>query len=500
MKRLGTILALLRTVRGLTQTKLSRLSGVKRASICEYEKGKVTPDAEILGRLLFALRLSWSALDRAGALLEDLDVLDTLPEREPEGGERRRTSEMLEVLLREVERSSSRLGRVLVGLAWSAIEERASPGTMDGCPPLPADREEAFRHWQRLEGLPEHEQRLLIRTEPDLQSWALAEYISLEGEHLSAGDPDKALKQGELALLIAEEARVPPLFRVRLKAFVGAHLGHRFHIKGNLPAAEQAFAHVASFWSVGPEADPAGLLDEARVLGLLASLRAAQRRLPEAHDLISRALPMTNDPVVIGRLLVGRGKVYEEENKWEEGIAALEEAASYVDRERDPRLLLCIRHNLAWLLVDTGRSGEAENLLPEVRELSRLFGSDFDRFRLIWLEAKIRAAQGDLPRAVDLYREVRARFAEREISFDVALVSLELAAVYAKQGRTGDVKTLARHLVPVFQAQDVHREALAALALFRQAAEREEVTAELADRLVLYFKQARHDPRLKFAL
>src|SRR6185436_16362055 len=171
-------------------------------------------------------------------------------------------------------------------------------------------------------------------------------------------------------------------------------------------------------------------------------------------------------------LLVGRGKILEEENKWEEAIASLEEAAPYVDEKRDPRLLLCIRHNLSWLLVDTGRQDEADKLLPEVRELCRAFGSEFDRFRLIWLSAKIAAAQGDLDRAADLYQQVRARFAEREVCFDTALVSLELAAVYAKQGRTQEVKTIARHLVPVFQAQDVHREALAALTLFRQAAER----------------------------
>lgn len=347
MEKLGIILALLRVVRGLTQTKLSKLSGVKRASICTYESGNVTPDADTLNRLLTALRFSWSAIDRAGAFLEDLEALDTLPSEEPHDGGARRAGEMFEVLSREFGRTSSRLGRMLVALALDTIEESSTPKPIDVQCPLPSDRDEAPRLWERLQGLPEQEQRLMIRTEPELRSWALAEYITMQGEQLSEGDPDKALKLGELALVIAEESGVPPLFQVRLTALVWTYLGHRWHIKGNLPAAEQAFAHVGAWWSVGPEADPAGLLDEGRVLGPLAALRGAQRRLPEAHDLIARALPRTSDPVVTGRLLVGRGKILEEENRWEEAIASLEEAAPYVDEKRDPRLLLCIRHNLA---------------------------------------------------------------------------------------------------------------------------------------------------------
>ena len=51
---------------------------------------------------------------------------------------------------------------------------------------------------------------------------------------------------------------------------------------------------------------------------------------------------------------------------------------------------------------------------------------------------------------------------------------------------------------PLFTAQKVHREALAALALFRQAAEREHVTAGLARDLLDFLLRARHDPSLRF--
>ena len=58
--------------------------------------------------------------------------------------------------------------------------------------------------------------------------------------------------------------------------------------------------------------------------------------------------------------------------------------------------------------------------------------------------------------------------------------------------------TVAEEMFPLFEAQDVHREALAALRLFQEAARREEVTAELVQELAVYFRDARVDPSLRF--
>lgn len=193
-----------------------------------------------------------------------------------------------------------------------------------------------------------------------------------------------------------------------------------------------------------------------------------------------------------------RSKMLEETGEWDTAIECLTEAAPLADPDRDPRLNLCIRHNLVWLLANSDRANEAKQLLPEVFDLSRMHGTFLDQTRLVWVAAKIAAEQGDPGKATALYLQVRGVFAERQISFDTALVSLELAVLYAEQGRTDEVKTIARSLVPVFQANDVHREARAALTLFRQAAEKEEVTAEFARRMVAYFHRARFNPEMRF--
>jgi transcriptional regulator with XRE-family HTH domain len=79
---LGRVLAVLRATLDLTHSDLARLSGVKRSSISEYERGRSTPDAVTLERLLVAMRLRWTALDLGGWFVDRLLIDCRLPEGE----------------------------------------------------------------------------------------------------------------------------------------------------------------------------------------------------------------------------------------------------------------------------------------------------------------------------------------------------------------------------------------------------------------------------------
>jgi hypothetical protein len=57
---------------------------------------------------------------------------------------------------------------------------------------------------------------------------------------------------------------------------------------------------------------------------------------------------------------------------------------------------------------------------------------------------------------------------------------LELAVLWLETGRTTEVKELAMAMAWIFKSKGIHREALAALQLFREAAERGAATTELA--------------------
>jgi hypothetical protein len=65
------------------------------------------------------------------------------------------------------------------------------------------------------------------------------------------------------------------------------------------------------------------------------------------------------------------------------------------------------------------------------------------------------------------------------MAYDFALVSLELSALWLEDGRTGEVEALAQQMVWIFCAQGIPREALAALRIFSDAAEKRELTTEM---------------------
>jgi tetratricopeptide (TPR) repeat protein len=149
-----------------------------------------------------------------------------------------------------------------------------------------------------------------------------------------------------------------------------------------------------------------------------------------------------------------------------------------------------LRHNVLDTLSKMGRLEEARELFPEVAALSREIGNALDLARLRWAEGRIAAGLGEAGRAEEAFQEVRRALVEQGIGYD--------AALYARQGRTAEMKELAGEMLPIFQAADVHREALAALAVFQQAAAREAATLELVEEVAAFLGRARHDPELRF--
>ena len=84
------------------------------------------------------------------------------------------------------------------------------------------------------------------------------------------------------------------------------------------------------------------------------------------------------------------------------------------------------------------------------------------------------------------------------MAFDAALVTLELTELYARQGCTAEVKELSLEMAGIFQAQDVPREALAALLFFQRAAQRERATTKLVREISAFLQQLRTNPELRF--
>ena len=153
---------------------------------------------------------------------------------------------------------------------------------------------------------------------------------------------------------------------------------------------------------------------------------------------------------------------------------------------------------MTYCLNELGRHAEALRELEKLRPLHEELSDRMNLLRLRWLEGKILQGLERFDEAEAAFLAVRGGFIEEAIGYDAALVSLDLATIYAAKGRVGELRRLAEEMLPIFESRDLHREALAALILFRKAAEAEQVTLGLAREIASYLEKARNNPNLKF--
>ncbi|MBV8202520.1 MAG: hypothetical protein JOZ15_18025 [Acidobacteria bacterium] len=351
--------------------------------------------------------------------------------------------------------------------------------------------------WQRLHPLPYDQQLRQVEEEGELQTWALCRLLLRKSLEATFHRPDLAVQLAFLAVKIAVHLgdAYDSDWVMDLRALAFAYLGNARRVLGEHQSADDAFheahSHLRRSGTGNPRVD-------AEVLDLEASLRRDERRFGEALKLLEQVVATftSDDPEIkdlhrAGHALVNKAYTFEQMGDVEQAIALLREAAPLIVEHRDPRLVLCLKHNLLWFLPAAGRSQEAEALLPEVRELAARLGNDLDLVRLRWAEGRVAFGLGHRGPAEQAFKDVQREFLERDMGYDAALVSLDLAILYAQEGCIPELKQLALDVLPVFSSQEVHREAMAALLLFQHACEEERLTVELARQLAALLERER---------
>ncbi len=98
--------------------------------------------------------------------------------------------------------------------------------------------------------------------------------------------------------------------------------------------------------------------------------------------------------------------------------------------------MICTRHNLIDYLAASGRYLEAQGLYRGTRSLYRSFPDAWTQNRRKWVKGKIARGLGQADRRSRCFWLPRDGFIAEGIPYDTALVSLELATLYA-QSRGG---------------------------------------------------------------
>ncbi|HZF13655.1 MAG TPA: tetratricopeptide repeat protein [Thermoanaerobaculia bacterium] len=346
---------------------------------------------------------------------------------------------------------------------------------------LQAERTEAQELLADLLRHPLERRLMLVQNSPRFQTWGLCELILQRSSETVGLEPREGKETAELAVAVAESLS-PVLYGAPLvqdlKARAWAILGNTNRVLSDFRSAEQCFQVAESHLARGT----GDRLERARLLDLKASLRNYQGRTEEAISLLNRAIAIyqrAGQRHLLGRTLLNKGHVSMWAGELETSIALLRQGLALVDPERDARLVVTSHHNLAYVLNELGRHREALAIAGRTRQLYLEVGDRLNLLRLEFLEGQIALALGRLEQAEGIFREVRRSFSEKEMAYDAALASLDLAEVYARQGRHADMQVLAQEMLPIFKSRELQREAIAALIMFQQAAEQDGVTVSL---------------------
>lgn len=475
-------LTTLRRARGLTEGELAELSGLSKGLVSRYEMGTDRLAREKLDEFAAAMGYDTAGVD---SVLHGILGATTVPDPgplspvDPTPAERRRIREVLGRLAQaELEDMEQRFIQQL-------RETRAQ-----------RDRNTAkdLVRWL-LEEPDAKARRELVETSRQYHQWAVAERLCHESERAAAGSAAKALELARLALRVAELAPGGPVWGQRLQGYAWLFIANARRVGGDLPAAGQGFERATQLWEAGASGDP-GLLAAWRVPDGEASWRR-QGNSDRALELHEQALALA-PPEAKGRILLNKALTLEQMGEPELALVALSEARPLVDGRDNPRLPCVLRFNLIAVLCDLSRFSEADAAVAEVAELVTELGNELDLVRLLWLRGRIDAGLGRDREAEVTFSQVRQAFRERGIAYDYAKVTLELTVLYRSQGRLAEVEALAKQTLWIFEAQGVHSEAEKALRLFCEAAEAEQLTVELARRILGYLEKAQHNPGLRF--
>jgi tetratricopeptide (TPR) repeat protein len=362
---------------------------------------------------------------------------------------------------------------------------------------LERERREAAELWSELAAL--SPAAALVRVEePRFHNWGLYELLLQTARQTIFQDYGQAEEQLRLAVFIAGrlESRGPGSVEAA-QARALTYLGNALRVRSDFRGADRAFQEAESVLARS-WLDP---LDEALLLEYKGALRRAQGRFEEALEMLDCAIGLyqeVNEPHRQGRSLITKGLVLQYAHSTEAAAGCFRNGLFLIHPPEEPRLVVVAHYGLIHCMNDSGRFAEAKSLIEEARPVWQGMGRRLDLVRLRWLEGKVVLGLGRPDEAEEAFLEVRAEFERRGIAYDAALVSLDLAWLYVRQGKTAETKRLAAEMLPIFQSRDVHREALAALIVFQQAAEMEQLTLSLVDEIATYLQSARRNPELRF--
>jgi len=361
---------------------------------------------------------------------------------------------------------------------WAAARDRQVAETAE-------ERLRAETLWRRLQASGDRKTwRDLVLNDSEFESWAFCEKLCNESAELADDDAGAALDLVELALALVPKVSCDEKLLCGIQEYIWKHVGNVLRARGDLKKAAEAFDRAGEFFLGGITGILPSVILRDRLAGLEAALLRDRGDLVEALRMIDHALTLAGDDRASRpALLLEKVRLHRRLGRPEEALRALS-WADRVARSSDSRLLLRMEIERAGALCDLARHGEVKKLPGSLRKAAE--GFPLERARLLCLEGRVAAGLGRLEEAETALQEAHAGLHDRVVN-DLALLTLEVAVLYARQGRTAELKRLAEQTLRLVEAPGLAREAAATLKLWCRLAAQEKLTSERAVQFVKDF-------------
>ena len=333
-----------------------------------------------------------------------------------------------------------------------------------------------------LEALPADERARKVSADRRFTTAAVINGLVDRSHEVRYQDADAMLHFADLARLAAEAC--PPgdaeqdLQIADLRARAWGQYGNALRVSGRPREAEESLTIAQRYLKPGT-GDPrlrAWLLERTTALATF------QGRFEEAIEMCDEAGEIyreLGENHYLAATMIQKATATLYAGEAESAIRILNQAIPLIDQEEDPHVLLVACHNLIRCYIDLGRPDQALMIYSESRELYQELADPLFQVRAAWQEGQLLRDLGQLQAAGAVLRHARKGYTERKLAYEAALVSLDLATVYVKQGQVDKLKRTVLETVPIFHALRVGLETLASLLQLQKVADQEQQALEL---------------------
>ncbi len=377
------------------------------------------------------------------------------------------TSSERQQVVRHMLRGCSSCGAYLRDLLQLGVPRAAAKPGIRQAPPAGGER--AARLLQELAGMAPERQLAMVRER--LQDADLCPLLLQLSREAMYTDPACMLKFAELATVVAEHTRVEPgagstarLADLRGEAW--SQYANALRVCGRLREAERAFATAKGRLAEGTGAPRLRAL----LLRRQASLKSHQRNFRQAVKLTGEAAEIfraLGEREELGRCLLKQGIFTGYAGQAEEALRLVFESLRLIESDGD---LACMAVQAAGrFAIDVGEPELGLKLLIENRPLFERNKQPLALLRLHWLFGELEHALNLLQPAESNLLTARRGFVKAGLAYETALVSLELAMIYLKMDKLGELAALVKEMLPIFRSLGIKRETFASLILWKQA-------------------------------